>query len=122
MPNNYRSTKSYVKQENIGTKRKLTNIFVLKFQLIFIHTFQIAVCYQKLFEKWEIRSYLKVFVFATSDAGATLCTSCLMGTYKNTSGNGTCQTCPEGYKCPTTTAEPIVCGPGEERYEMLQEQ
>ena len=51
-----------------------------------------------------------------SGPGQVTCYTCAFGTYKNISGNGTCETCPAGYKCPTVTDLPIICEAGEYRY------
>ena len=53
-----------------------------------------------------------------SGPGLVACTNCSLGTYK-TRENGTCEICPEGYECPTTTSDPVICDAGEYRYKDL---
>ena len=50
-----------------------------------------------------------------SGPGQVTCNVCGLGTYKNTSGDGTCETCPAGYKCPAISDLPIICEAGEYR-------
>ena len=57
-------------------------------------------------------------MYFSSGPGLVACTNCTLGTYK-TSENGTCEICPEGYECPTTTGEPVICAAGEYRYNYM---